>query len=163
MCGKCITPAHHRLDQTCSTQCARSRSIVRGHHAAASACRAQQAHLRYRDGLTQLQAFASHVTDAVVQCVALEAASQPPRPTEEEFAAHSHFRDSVLHLASLLHALGLANLRRDLDLDGFEVRRRLRTQLWTNALLRSFKPACIKGACRSQLCPVARRHRAESA
>lgn len=64
-----------------------------------------------------MQVFASKLTDVVVQCSTFDQASLPVAATQEEIEGHVRFRDTLVHLVSLMHAVGLATLREDYDLD----------------------------------------------
>jgi hypothetical protein len=84
--------------------------------------RTQLSYTRFWEGRTQMQVFASKLTDVVVQCSAFDQASLPVAATQEEIEGHIRFRDTLVHLVSLLHAVGLATLREDYDLDNLCVR-----------------------------------------
>jgi hypothetical protein len=85
-------------------------------------CRTQLAYSRFFEGRTQVQIFSSRLTDAVVQAVTFCRCALPVEPSEDEGAAFARFRDTLVHLASLLHGVGLATLRSDLDMDNLCVR-----------------------------------------
>ena len=94
--------------------------------------RTQLAYGRFFEGRTQLQTFASQLTDAIVLCNTYSECSLPDKGSsnaeqaeqhDEKKKAHDKFRDTVVHLASLLHAIGLATLREDFDCSNLCVRR----------------------------------------
>lgn len=89
---------------------------------APAASRTQLAYSRYWEGRTQLQTLTSKLTDFIVQCDTFDRMSLPDKPTDDERAAYSHFRDTLVHLVSLLHAVALATLRDDFDMENIKVR-----------------------------------------
>jgi hypothetical protein len=77
---------------------------------------------RYWEGLTELQRMTSRLTDAVVMSLNFDRESLPPNPTEEQVRDHQWFRDTLIHLASLLHGVALATLRSDFNMENLVVR-----------------------------------------
>eukprot|EP00892_Ulva_mutabilis_P009382 jgi/Ulvmu1/6816/UM031_0020.1 len=76
---------------------------------------------RHCDAVAQLHMLSSRVADVAVSSVAADRESLPRqadgRATERAARVHMRFLDAVVHAASLLHAVGLAALRRDLDME----------------------------------------------
>ena len=70
---------------------------------------------RYWEGRTQLQQMTAKLSDAV-------RASIKWRPPEEEVEEHRWFCDTLVHLISLFHAVALATLRGDYDMENLVVR-----------------------------------------
>jgi hypothetical protein len=65
----------------------------------------------------------SKITDCVVVALAFDRESvHKVSPTEEQVREHQWFRDTVIHLCSLLHAVALATLRTDYNMENIVVR-----------------------------------------
>jgi hypothetical protein len=84
-------------------------------------CRTELAFRRFWEGHTELQTFASKLTDVVVQCVTFDRTCLPVGATDKQVESHERFRDTLVHLISLLHAVGLETLREDYDFDNLRV------------------------------------------
>jgi hypothetical protein len=77
---------------------------------------------RYWEGRSQLQNFTSRLTDAVVLCLTFDREAVPKtNPTEEQVKEHQWFRDTLIHVASLLHGVALATLRTDYNMENIVV------------------------------------------
>jgi hypothetical protein len=87
-------------------------------------CRAQLAYSRYWEGRTQLQIFASKLTDVTVQALCFDAYTIPEISTLQE-QAYDKFKDNLIHLISLLHAVAIATLREDYNMENITVRSRM--------------------------------------
>lgn len=93
---------------------------------------------RYWEGRSQLQILTSKLTDAVVMCLCFDRETVcKDHPTQQQIKEHHHFRDTLLHVASLLHGVALATLRTDFDFDNLIVRslpvyRHFNTVKWYN-------------------------------
>lgn len=89
----------------------------------ASGCRSNLSYGRYWEGRTQLQQLTSKLTDAVVMSLQFDRTSVPAvGATQEQIDAHDWFRDTFVHLISLMHAVALATLREDFDMENLVVR-----------------------------------------
>ena len=78
---------------------------------------------RYWEGRTQLQVLTSKLTDAVLMCLCFDREAVPKeKPTHQQIVEHHRFRDTLLHVSSLLHGVALATLRTDYDFDNLIVR-----------------------------------------
>ena len=78
---------------------------------------------RYWEGRSQLQVLTSKLSDAVLLCLCFDREAVPKEePTHRQIIEHQTFRDSLLHVASLLHGVALASLRTDYDFDNLIVR-----------------------------------------
>jgi hypothetical protein len=84
-------------------------------------CRVNAAYGRYYDGLTQLQVLASRLTGLVVQALAFDGKSLVEDASLIALQAHERFKDNLMHLVSLLHAVALATLRQDFNMDNITV------------------------------------------
>jgi phage gp46-like protein len=111
-------------------------------------CRSQLSYGRYWEGRTNLQLMTSKLTDAVVMTLTFDREAVPKvNPTEEQVNEHQWFRDTVVHLGSLLHAVALATLRTDYNMENIVVRASVNnasilgvTQCLTSLYNTSFKP-----------------------
>jgi hypothetical protein len=64
----------------------------------------------------------SRLTDAVVLAVNFDRESVPKsNPTAQQVKDHQWFRDTVVHLASLMHGVALATLRTDYNMENLVV------------------------------------------
>jgi hypothetical protein len=89
----------------------------------ATVCRSQLSYNRYWEGRTQLQRMTSRLTDCVVLCVCLDREAVPKKGySEQQVKDHQWFRDTVLHLASLMHGVALASMRTDYNMENLVVR-----------------------------------------
>lgn len=68
-----------------------------------------------------MQAFASKLTDVAVQALCFDAYTIPETSTLQA-QAYDKFKDNLIHLISLLHAVGLATLRDDYNVENIVVR-----------------------------------------
>lgn len=76
---------------------------------------------RYWEGRTSLTLMTSKLTDAVVQVLTFDQGTLPDAPTPDQAEAASRFRDNIVHLVSLLHAVALQTLREDYDMENLTV------------------------------------------
>ena len=77
---------------------------------------------RYWEGRTNLQLMTSKLTDAVVLALTFDREAVPKiNATEEQVKEHQWFRDTLIHLCSLLHAVALATLRTDYNMENIVV------------------------------------------
>jgi hypothetical protein len=100
------------------------------YRAGCALCRTQLAYTRFWEGRSQVQIFASKLTDSVVQSVNFDIVSLPAEATEDDLEAHNRFRDTLVHLVSLLHGVGLATLREDYNMENLYVRVLLPHRQW---------------------------------
>lgn len=67
--------------------------------------------------------MSSRLTDAVVLAVNFDRESVPKvNPTTQQVKDHQWFRDTIVHLASLMHGVALATLRTDYNMENLVVR-----------------------------------------
>ena len=108
------------------------------HHAAQNrlatfppACRSNFSYQRYTEGRTVLQQFTSKLTDTAVMAVTFDKqviakhGNQTDGYSEDTAAAeagHQRFKNTFVHLVSLMHAVALATLRDDYDMENLVVR-----------------------------------------
>lgn len=86
-------------------------------------CRSNLSYGRYWEGRTNLQLMTSKLTDAVVLALTFDREAVPKiNPTVEQVKEHQWFRDTLIHLCSLLHAVALATLRTDYNMENIVVR-----------------------------------------
>ena len=86
-------------------------------------CRSNLSYGRYWEGRTQLQQMTSKLTDAVVMSLQFDRTAVPKSgATREQIEQHDWFRDTMVHLISLMHAVALATLRDDYDMENLVVR-----------------------------------------
>ena len=86
-------------------------------------CRSNLSYGRYWEGRTNLQLMTSKLTDAVVLALTFDREAVPKNnATEEQVKEHEWFRDTLIHLCSLLHAVALATLRTDYNMENIVVR-----------------------------------------
>ena len=65
----------------------------------------------------------SKLTDAVVLALTFDREAVPKtNPTEDQVNEHQWFRDTLIHLCSLLPAVALASLRTDYNMENIVVR-----------------------------------------
>eukprot|EP00892_Ulva_mutabilis_P004192 jgi/Ulvmu1/2144/UM129_0003.1 len=73
---------------------------------------------RYWEGRTQLQQMTSKLTDSVVMALQFDKTAVPKaNATPEQLEQHAWFRDTFVHLISLMHAVALATLREDFNME----------------------------------------------
>lgn len=86
-------------------------------------CRSNLSYGRYWEGRTNLQLMTSKLTDAVVLALTFDREAVPKmNATEDQVKEHQWFRDTLIHLCSLLHAVALATLRTDYNMENIVVR-----------------------------------------
>ena len=67
--------------------------------------------------------MSSRLTDAVVLAVNFDKEAVPKsNPSTQHVKDHQWFRDTIVHLASLMHGVALATLRTDYNMENFVVR-----------------------------------------
>jgi hypothetical protein len=85
-------------------------------------CRSNLSYQRYNDGRKFLQTLTSKLTDVATLGVAFDVQACHKDPTEAQHAAHQRFKNNFIHLISLMHAVALAVLRDDYDMENIIVR-----------------------------------------
>ena len=87
------------------------------------ACRSNLSYGRYWEGRTQLQQMSSKLTDCVVMALKWDREAFPKEnPTAAQLKDHQWFRDTMIHLVSLMHAVALSTLRTDFNMENIVVR-----------------------------------------
>lgn len=61
------------------------------------------------------------LVDTVMQAYAFDAKTLPRNATDEQITEHHRFMNNLVHLSSLLHAVALATLRDDYDMENIMV------------------------------------------
>ena len=79
---------------------------------------------RYSEGRSHLATLLSKLSDATEMCLNFDRMTIHPsnNPTEEDFLEHEWFRNTLIHLVSLLHGSALATLRLDFNMENIVVR-----------------------------------------
>lgn len=86
-------------------------------------CRSNLSYGRYWEGRSQLQQMTSKLTDCVVMALKFDRESIPKEnPSEAQLKDHQWFRDTMIHLVSLMHAVALSTLRTDFNMENIVVR-----------------------------------------
>ena len=80
----------YKVTRTCTNSCFPPRFVA--------ACRTNLSYNRYWEGRTQLQKFASKLSDIVVQALTFDYETLPRNISEDALLAHWHFRDNCIHL-----------------------------------------------------------------
>ena len=89
----------------------------------AGGCRNNLSYGRYWEGRTQLQQMTAKLSDAVRTALNFDRTAVPKEgATAEEVEEHRWFCDTLVHLVSLFHAVALATLRGDYDMENLVVR-----------------------------------------
>jgi hypothetical protein len=77
---------------------------------------------RYWEGRGHLATLGSKLTDAVVMCLNFDRESiSKTSPTEDQIKGYEWFRNTLIHLVSLMHAVALATLRVDFNMENLVV------------------------------------------
>lgn len=84
-------------------------------------CRSNLSYQRYNEGRTALQTLTSKLVDSVMQALAFDGRTLPKDATPDQLAGHLRFKNNLVHLTSLLHAVALATLRDDYDMENIMV------------------------------------------
>ena len=88
----------------------------------AGGCRNNLSYGRYWEGRTQLQQMTAKLSDAVRTALNFDRTAVPKEgATAEEVEEHRWFCDTLVHLVSLFHAVALATLRCDYDMENLMV------------------------------------------
>ena len=96
----------------------------------------------------------SKLVDCVVQAHAFDTQTMPKDATDEQVSRHIKFKNNIVHIASLLHAVALATLRDDYDMENITVRAQAHTA-------QPPRPGCAGGlwwngsSCLANLCIAA--------
>ena len=86
-------------------------------------CRNNLSYARYWEGRSQLQQMTGRLTEAVRTTLNFDRITLPDsKSPEEEAEEHRWFCDTLIHLVSLFHAVALATLRSDHDMENLTVR-----------------------------------------
>lgn len=77
---------------------------------------------RYNDGRSQLATLVSKLSDATEMCLNFDRMTIRFNPTQPAIDEHEWFRNTLIHLISLMHAVALATLRVDFNMENLVVR-----------------------------------------